>query len=100
MVEYDDKITNTDKIINSVIDIGYWATLHESKENGKSKKEIKNSSVYNDVKSMKHRLIISLIFVICSAYLSGFAQDLFILFKLSFFNYIWLRFSPLCTKYL
>ena len=43
VVEYDDKITNTDKIINSVIDIGYGATLHESKENGKSKKEIKNS---------------------------------------------------------
>ena len=70
VVEYDDKITNTDKIINSVIDIGYGATLHESKENGKSKKEIKNSSVYNDVKSMKHRLIISLIFWIPLMYVA------------------------------
>ena len=70
VVEYDDKITNTDKIINSVIDIGYGATLHKSKENGKSKKEIKNSSVYNDVKSMKHRLIISLIFWIPLMYVA------------------------------
>ena len=70
VVEYDDKITNTDKIINSVIDIGYGATLHESKENGKSKKEIKNSSVYNDMKSMKHRLIISLIFWIPLMYVA------------------------------
>ena len=70
VVEYDDKITNTDKIINAVIDIGYGATLHESKENGKSKKEIKNSSVYNDMKSMKHRLIISLIFWIPLMYVA------------------------------
>lgn len=70
VVEYDDKITNTDKIINSVIDIGYGATLHESKENGESKKEIKNSSVYNDMKSMKHRLIISLIFWIPLMYVA------------------------------
>ena len=70
VVEYDDKITNTDKIINAVIDIGYGATLHESKENGKSKKGIKNSSVYNDMKSMKHRLIISLIFWIPLMYVA------------------------------
>lgn len=69
-VDYDDNIIDTDKIEKAVEDIGYGATLHESKENSKSKKEAGSTGVYNDIKNMKHRLIISLIFWIPLMYLA------------------------------
>lgn len=60
IVEYDEKKVDDNKIIASVIDAGYGATtISENEKNQKSNKIINNEEI---IKSMKKRLIISIIF--------------------------------------
>lgn len=60
IVEYDEKKVDDNKIIASVIDAGYGATtISENEKNQKSNKTINNEDI---IKSMKKRLIISIIF--------------------------------------
>lgn len=60
IVEYDEKKVDDNKIIASVIDAGYGATtISENEKKQKSNKAINNEDI---IKSMKKRLIISIIF--------------------------------------
>lgn len=68
VVEYDETILNDDKIIKSVIDVGYGAS--SVKEDTKvSKKEPKIDN-QDSIKSMKKRLTISIIFWIPLMYIA------------------------------
>ena len=64
IVEYDEEKTNNETIIKSVIDAGYGASLSN---NEKVAKKSKNN---NELKSMKKRLIISIICLIPLMYMS------------------------------
>lgn len=61
IVEYDENIVNQNDIIKAVVDAGYNANVTDSNQNKSNKKEkfIDNSEL---IKSMKKRLIISIIF--------------------------------------
>lgn len=60
IVEYDEKKVDDNKIIASVIDAGYGATtISENEKKQKSNKTINNEDI---IKSMRKRLIISIIF--------------------------------------
>ncbi len=68
IVEYDEKSLNSEKIERAVIDAGYGASLvSDIKKNNKSTKEDKTK---NNLKSMKNRLIISIIFLIPLMYIA------------------------------
>ena len=56
IVEYDEKLTNSDKIINAVQEAGYNANLVD--ENNKPNMESKNKVSNNDniIKSMKKKI--------------------------------------------
>lgn len=62
-VEYDEKLLNNDAITKAVIDAGYSAKVSNS-ETQKSKKNQENNENENIIKSMKKRLIMSIIFLI------------------------------------
>ncbi len=67
IVEYDENILSNEKIIDAVVKAGYGARVSEnSKEN--KEKNIDNNK--DNIKSMKNRLIISVIFLIPIMYLS------------------------------
>lgn len=70
IVEYDENIVDSSKIINSIIDAGYGASLN-SNENKKTKNnsEISDKNKQN-LKSMKYRLIISVCFLIPLMYIA------------------------------
>lgn len=63
VVEYDEKKVNENTIIQSVIEAGYTANIYE-------KKNEKENSQDKIIVSMKHRLIISVIFLIPLMYLA------------------------------
>lgn len=67
ILEYNEEVINTDKIIGAVVDAGYGANVHEDKP---SKKEEKTNKVEDNIKSMKKRLIISICFLIPLMYLA------------------------------
>lgn len=69
VVEYDENKLDNHKIINSVVDSGYGATLVNEKSDRSQQKDSKlnNSDI---LKSMKTRLIISIIFWIPLMYLA------------------------------
>ena len=71
-VEFDENILSVEEIIKTIENIGYGASLHENKTNKKSKENVKNEQVYDDIKNMKHRLIISIIFWIPLMYVAMF----------------------------
>ncbi len=71
-VEFDENILSVEEIIKAIENIGYGASLHENKTNKKSKENVKNEQVYDDIKNMKHRLIISIIFWIPLMYVAMF----------------------------
>lgn len=71
-VEFDENILSVEEIIKAIENIGYGASLHEDKTNKKSKENVKNEQVYDDIKNMKHRLIISMIFWIPLMYVAMF----------------------------
>lgn len=69
IVEYDEKAVNNQNIIKAVIDAGYGASIAdgESKEKSKNSKTISNEDT---IKSMKQRLIISIILLIPLMYIA------------------------------
>lgn len=69
MVEFDEKMTNIDKIIKAVVDAGYGATVSDErkKETSKKEKKLNNEDV---IKSMKKRLIISICFLVPLMYIA------------------------------
>ena len=71
-VEFDENILSVEEIMKTIENIGYGASLHENKTNKKSKETVKNEQVYDDIKNMKHRLIISIIFWIPLMYVAMF----------------------------
>lgn len=85
VVEYDDNILNNDKIAKAVIDAGYGASVSGT-ETTKSQKAAQTSNEADDtIKSMKKRLIWSIIFLIPLMYIAmhhmlptpQFLKDLF-----------------------
>lgn len=67
-VDYDDKSLESQNIIDSVVNAGYGASLHNT-----SKTESKNINVEeqnDELKQMKSRLIVSVIFLIPLLYIS------------------------------
>ena len=87
IVEYDEKLTNSDKIINAVQEAGYNANLVD--ENNKPNIESKNKVSNNDniIKSMKKRLIISVCFLIPLMYVA-MHHMLYELFNIPIPNFI------------
>lgn len=68
IVEYDESVLNNDKIIKAVVDAGYGASLFQDKN--KIEKENKKDLQKDNIKSMKKRLIISVLFLIPLMYVS------------------------------
>ena len=68
IVEYDENILDNEKIIKAVIDAGYGASLFQDKN--KINKESKKDLQKDNIKSMKKRLIISILFLIPLMYIS------------------------------
>lgn len=66
-VEYDEKISNDNKIINAVIDAGYGANIAENKQEIKKEKTTNSENV---IKGMKKRLITSICFLIPLMYIA------------------------------
>lgn len=72
-VEYDEKIVNSDDIINAVQAIGYGASLYDfnSKNNSfKSKWDKRKIDALNAEKNLKQRVILSFLFLIPLMYIS------------------------------
>ena len=67
-VEYDDASVTPQSIIQAVEDAGYGAVLH-AKDTGKVQAEPVNPA-QEELKNMKHRLILSIIFFLPLFYLS------------------------------
>ena len=68
IVEYDENSLNSEKIEKAVIDAGYGASLvSDTKKNNKSIKEDKTK---DNLKLMKNRLVISIIFLIPLMYIA------------------------------
>lgn len=66
IVEYDENILSQEKIINAVENIGYGINIID----GNSKNKGVDNTKQDEIKSMKTRLIISVIFLIPIMYLS------------------------------
>lgn len=66
IVEYDEEKLSNEDIIQAVIDAGYGASLSKNKDNVKVK-EVNND---DNIKSMKKRLVISIIFLIPLMYIA------------------------------
>ena len=69
LVEYDEKITDTDNIIKAVVDAGYGASISKDIKNERQKEEKKLNN-QDSIKSMKNRLIISICFLIPLMYIA------------------------------
>lgn len=67
IVEYDEKILNDKKIIDTVIEAGYNAKITDENNNKKENNKINNN---HTIKSMKKRLIISICFLIPLMYIA------------------------------
>lgn len=65
-VEYDEKIVNNDVIINAVKNAGYGASI----KSVKAKENKVQENVTDNIKNMKHRLILSLVFLIPLMYIA------------------------------
>lgn len=66
IVEFDENKINNENIIEAVVDAGYGASL----ENNKKEESKENDQITDVVKSMKNRLLISLIFWIPLMYVA------------------------------
>lgn len=66
MVEYKETMLSTDQIIRTVEDIGYSITV----ANENQKKKIENNAREDEMKSMKKRLLISVVFLIPIMYIA------------------------------
>ena len=70
-VKYNEKTLNTNEIIQAVVNAGYNANLKENV--GKSEKQVEldaNKKMEENLKSMKNRLIISILFLIPLMYIA------------------------------
>ncbi len=67
-VDFDNDVTDTEKIIQAVIDSGYGACVKSS--NKTQSENISSTSTDNTMKKMRTRLIVSLIFTIPLFYIS------------------------------
>lgn len=63
LVEYDDKITNNETIIKSVVNAGYNASVYNENKQEKSI-DVNEDKINDNINSMKKRLIVSLCFLI------------------------------------
>ena len=68
MVEYDEQVVNEDEIIKAVVEAGYGASIVGNKKE-KKQEDYKDLQKEN-IKSMKKRLIISVLFLIPLMYVS------------------------------
>lgn len=68
IVEYDENTLNNEKIEKAVIDAGYGASVISDKKN--NNKSIIEDKTEENLKSMKNRLIISIIFLIPLMYIA------------------------------
>jgi len=68
IVEYDENSLNSEKIEKAVIDAGYGASLADDTK--KDTKNIKQDKTKENLKSMKKRLVISIIFLIPLMYIA------------------------------
>ncbi len=69
-VEYDENKVNNEKIINSVVDAGYGASVQDEQTKTTNKKEKRVSNEENIIKSMKKRLTISICFLVPLMYIA------------------------------
>lgn len=69
-VDYDDSIIDNTIIIQAVEDAGYGASLFVRGANAKQQSEKEINPLDNEIKDMKHRVIISFIFLIPLMYVS------------------------------
>lgn len=67
IVDYDEEISNENKIIEAVTSAGYGASIFTKNKNVKINNEI---NIQDEIKEMKKRLIISFIFLIPLMYIS------------------------------
>lgn len=70
VVAYDEKALKEEQIIEAVEKAGYGAYTHQPKAETKSKGETPEDIALKESKSVKHRLIVSLIFTIPLFYIS------------------------------
>lgn len=68
-VEYNEDVLNTNNIVSAVVEAGYGATVYEDNKKEHKQTEVKDNST-DVIKSMKNRLIISIIFLIPLMYLA------------------------------
>ena len=69
IVEYDENKLNNEDIIKAVIEAGYGAELKDIESNNNSKKDVRIDD-NNVIKSMKNRLIVSIVFWIPLMYIA------------------------------
>lgn len=69
-VDYDDAVLSSQIIIEAVEKAGYGASPQQLKTDGKQITVSPNQSIHKDIKQMKFRLIISLVFMIPLFYIS------------------------------
>lgn len=63
LVEYDDKITNNETIIKSVVNAGYNASVYNENKQEKSI-DVNEDKINDNIKSMKKRFVVSVCFLI------------------------------------
>ena len=68
-LEYDENLLNQESIIKAIVDAGYGATIAGQNEKNKDKAKAERED-NNSLKSMKHRLLISIIFWIPLMYIA------------------------------
>lgn len=68
-LEYDENLLNQESIIKAIVDAGYGATIAGQNEKNKDKTKAEKED-NNSLKSMKHRLLISIIFWIPLMYIA------------------------------
>ncbi len=69
IAEYDEKAIDDEKIINTVVNAGYGASVHNEKKNAADKEE-KTDKTKENINSMKKRLAISVCFLIPLMYIA------------------------------
>lgn len=70
VVEYDDTVTNADKIIKAVVDAGYGAAVADKSAAGRAAKDDGRRPELDEIESMKKRLITSIILLVPLLYIS------------------------------
>ena len=69
-VVYDDKILTSQGIINAVVEAGYGATSKNAPKNAADNFEMKKISNDDEIKIMRRRLILSVVFLLPTVYIA------------------------------